>query len=59
MVDLVRILYDMLGGPRHYAAIPQGLRSVCLGMRRDLIVKRFPTASRLRQHLESCPELFS
>ncbi len=59
MVDVVRILYHMLGGPRHYAAIPQGLKSVCLGMRRDLIVKRFPTASRLRQYFETCPDLFS
>jgi len=59
MVDLIRILYSMLGGRRTYAKLPQGLKSICLGMQRDLIVKRFPTATRLRQYLESCPELFS
>jgi hypothetical protein len=58
MVDVIRILYDMLGGQRHYAGLPQGLKSICLGMRRDLIMKRFPTAARLRQHLETSPGLF-
>jgi len=58
MVDVVRILYHMLGGPGHYAVVPKGLRAICLGMRRDLIVKRFPTASRLRQYLETSPDLF-
>lgn len=58
MVDVVRILYDMLGGQRHYASVPEGLRSICLGMRRDLIMKRFPTAARLRQYLETTPGLF-
>lgn len=59
MVDLIRILYSMLGGRHHYSKLPQGLKDVCLGMRREQIVQRFPTAARLRQHLESCPGLFS
>ena len=58
MVDAVRVLYSMLGGPRHYAKVPQGLKAICLGMRRDLILKRFPTATRLRQYLENTPDLF-
>lgn len=59
IVDLVRILYSMLGGRRQYAKLPQGMKDICLGMQRDLIVQRFPTAARLRQHLESCPDLFA
>lgn len=59
IVDVIRLFYQMLGGARHYARLPQGLKAICLGMRRDLIVKRFPTATRLRQHLETFPDLFT
>ena len=47
----------MVGGPSAYAKQPPGIKSICLGMRRDLIVKRFPTATRLRQYLERTPDL--
>jgi hypothetical protein len=57
IVDAVRILYYMAGGPRYYAKQCPGIKSICLGMRRDLIVKRFPTATRLRQYLERNAEL--
>lgn len=57
IVDAVRILYDMVGGQRAYAKQPPGIKSICLGMRRDLIVKRYPTATRLRQYLERTPDL--
>jgi hypothetical protein len=52
IVDAVRILYYMVGGPRAYRQQSPGIKSICLGMRRDLILKRFPTATRLRRHLE-------
>lgn len=52
IVDAVRILYYMVGGPRTYRQQPPGIKAICLGMRRDLILKRFPTANRLRRHLE-------
>lgn len=53
VVQLVRILYDAVGGEARYAQQPRAIRSVCLGLRRDLIVRRFPTARHLRQHLET------
>jgi Protein kinase domain len=57
IVDAVRILYYMVGGPGGYAKLPPGIKSICLGMRRDLIVQRFPTATRLRQYLERTADL--
>lgn len=58
IVDAVRILYFMVGGPKTYRSQPPGIKSICLGMRRDLILKRFPTAHRLRRYLEREPGLF-
>ncbi|MEQ8745809.1 protein kinase [Pyruvatibacter sp.] len=52
VVCLVRILYDAVGGRDAYAKQPQEIKDICKGMRRDLIEKAFPTAGRLREHLE-------
>ena len=57
IVDAVRILYDMIGGRRRYGRQPPAIKSICRGMRRDLILGSFPTASHLRRHLETFPEL--
>ena len=53
VIDLVRLLYDAVGGRKHYATQPPEIKSICRGLRRDLIGKAFPTAHRLRMHLES------
>jgi tRNA A-37 threonylcarbamoyl transferase component Bud32 len=53
VVDLVRLLYEAVGGRRRYAAQPPEVKSICRGLRRDLIMRRFPTADHLRGHLES------
>ena len=53
VADLVRILYDAVGGPRHYASQPPEIKAICKGLRRDLIGKAFPTARHLREHLET------
>ena len=50
---LVRILYDSLGGVRFYAKQPKEIKQICLGLKRSLILKRFPTVTHLRQHLEA------
>ncbi len=50
---LVRLLYDALGGARFYAKQPKEIKSICLGLKRSLILKRFPTVTLLRQHLEA------
>lgn len=53
VVDLVRLLYDCVGGRARYAAQPEAIRQICKGMRRDLIIRAFPTVRHLREHLEA------
>lgn len=53
VVECVRLLYDAVGGRARYASQPPEIKSICLGLRTDLIRRRFPTAGRLRAHLES------
>ncbi len=51
--DLVRLLYDALGGVRYYSKQPKQIKEICLGLKRSLILKRFPTVTHLRQRLET------
>lgn len=53
LCDLVRLFYDALGGARHYAKQPRAVKDICCGLKRSLILKRFPTAVHLRAHLEN------
>lgn len=51
--DLVRIFYDATGGAAHYANQPDAVKYICCGLKRTLILDRFPTVVHLRQHLET------
>lgn len=51
--DVIRLYYDALGGPRHYARQPAAVKRICCGLKRSLILERYPTMTRLRKHLES------
>lgn len=51
--DLVRILYDLVGGARHYANQPPEIKAICCGLKRSLISKKFPSATRLRRFIEN------
>lgn len=53
VVNLIRILYEAVGGRKHYANQPPVIKQICRGMRTDLIEKHFPTARHLREHLET------
>lgn len=53
IIQLVRVLYDAVGGRKLYAQQPPEIRAICLGLRRDRISKRFPTARHLREYLEN------
>lgn len=53
VVDLVHLLYHAVGGKKRYPDQPPEIKAICKGLRRDLILKRFPTAGRLRRHLET------
>jgi serine/threonine protein kinase len=51
--DLIRIFYDSIGGARFYAKQPHYVKGICCGLKRSLIGKKFRTAGKLKQHLES------
>jgi serine/threonine protein kinase len=51
--DVIRVFYDALGGPRSYARQPETVKHICCGLKKSLILKRFPTMSKLCRHLES------
>lgn len=53
VADLIRLLYDGVGGRKHYASQPPEIKEICRGLRRDLIAREFPTARHLREHLET------
>ncbi len=48
----IRLLYDMLGGQKRYSALRPELKWIMGGLRQSLVLKRFPTAAKLRTHLE-------
>ena len=53
VICLVRILYDALGGARHYANLPPEIKAICCGLKQSLILKKFRTAGKLRRYLEN------
>ena len=50
---LVRLLYDAVGGAKHYANQPPEIKDICCGLRRSLIIERYRSARVLREHLET------
>jgi tRNA A-37 threonylcarbamoyl transferase component Bud32 len=53
LCESIRMFYDALGGARFYAKQPQVVKDIVAGLKRSLILKRYPTTTHLRQHLES------
>ncbi len=53
ILDVAHLLYEAIGGPKWYAKAPQEIKDICRGLRRDLILKHFPTIRHLREHLET------
>jgi len=51
--DLVRILYDSIGGKKYYKSEPEQIRRICCGLKKSLIHTKFKTAGQLRVYLES------
>ncbi len=50
---IARILYDAVGGVKHYKKQPQVVKDVCCGLKRSLIAKKFRNAGELRVWLET------
>jgi len=57
IVDVVKLLYAMVGGQRRYARQAPAIKAICRGMRRDLILQATPTITHLKRRLETFPEL--
>jgi tRNA A-37 threonylcarbamoyl transferase component Bud32 len=55
VIQMVQLLYEAVGGRKHYAKQPQEIKRICCGLRRDLICRKFPTAGHLRVYLETFP----
>lgn len=53
VIDAIRIFYDMLGGQDRYRDQRPEIKWIICGLKRTLITRRFPTASHLREHLDS------
>jgi len=53
IIHVIRLLYDAVGGAARYARQPPEIQALCCGLRRGLIVRKFPTATHLRKYLES------
>lgn len=52
-IDLIHIFYESLGGQKHYSKQPPEIKAICCGLKKSLILKKFRSASELRQYLET------
>ena len=52
-VDMIHIFHEILGGAKHYAKQPAAVKAICNGLKRNLILKKFSSASQLRQYIET------
>lgn len=53
IVDMIKVFYDALGGQKRYSRQPDAVKYICCGLKRSLILKKFPSAMALRNHLLS------
>ena len=53
VICLIHILYDAVGGQKHYAKLPPEIKFICCGRKQSLIVRKFRTAGKLRRYLEN------
>lgn len=53
IVDIIKIFYDAIGGQKHYSKHPPFIKSICCGLKKTLILKKFKTATALRTFLEA------
>ena len=50
--DLMRILYDCVGGRNVYSTLPPQVKQIICGLKKDLITKKFRNAGILKTYLE-------
>jgi len=52
-VEMVRIFHETIGGQKHYAKQPKAVKDIINGMKRTLILKKFKSATQLREYIET------
>lgn len=52
VVDCIKIFYDAIGGAKTYAKHSPEIKSIILGQKKSLILKKFKSITHLRKHLE-------
>lgn len=53
VIDMIRIFYDVLGGPKTYATQPPEIKEIVCGLKKSIIRRKFKTAGQLRIYLEN------
>lgn len=53
LVEAIRVFYEVLGGAKYYKRQPPQIKSIILGMKKSLILKKFKNLSVLRVYLEN------
>ncbi len=53
IVDVIRIFYEIIGGPKTYPLAPNYVKQICMGNKSNLIRKKFKTAQDLINFLEA------
>lgn len=51
--DVIKVFYEALGGVKTYNKLPDEIKYICCGKRKNLIKQRFKTTGELRAHIES------
>ena len=51
--DLIRLYHEVLGGQPRYRRLSRTAKSLCMGLKKSLIRKKFRNAAQLRKHLET------
>lgn len=52
-VEMIRIFYEILGDQKHYAKQPKAVKEIICGMKHSLILKKFKSATQLREYIET------
>lgn len=52
LVALIQIFHECMGGQKWYAKMPPPVKNICCGLKKSLILKKFRSASQLREYLE-------
>ncbi|MGK0297090.1 MAG: serine/threonine protein kinase [Gammaproteobacteria bacterium] len=52
IMSMIRVFYELIGGAKHYSKQPDNIKKICCGLKQSLILKKFPSTVRLREHIE-------